>query len=286
MTPLIFGTSLVASLLILVPVGAKAEIPRRLTVSCSCVIGLLTGLIVRGISGITTLSWPAILGLEALGVCGLALSLVLWRFYRDPERTPSGDDSGIVSPADGKIIYVKRVESGSLCYSEKQGRKFSLKDFVGSDILSGEGFLIGVSLSFLDVHVNRAPMGGKVCLVQRIPGRFISLKRQEALLQNERALTVIDNGLFKVGVVQIASRLVRGIVPYVSQGSQIHRGDRIGVIRFGSQVDLFLPNVPGLHIVVGCGERVKAGESLIASVGVEMPVEAVESRSMRPESAA
>jgi phosphatidylserine decarboxylase len=281
-TPVILGSSLVLSLLILVPLGAKAEIPKRLMVPYSCVIGLLAGLTVRGITGITVVSWPVVLVLELLSVCGLAVFLLLWRFYRDPERVPPGDESGIVSPADGKIIYVKRVEKGSIPYSEKEGRKFSLTDFVRSDILPCEGVLIGFSLSFFDVHVNRAPMSGRICLMKHIAGRFISLKKQEALIQNERALTVIDNGLFKVAVIQIASRLVRQIVPYVSEGSEIRRGDRIGMIRFGSQVDLFLPSVPGLQVVVGCGERVKAGVSLIASVAVGQPVAALESRSTLP----
>lgn len=159
---------------------------------------------------------------------------------------------------------MKRVEQGSFAYSEKEGRTFSLTDFVGSDILPREGVLIGLSMNFFDVHVNRAPIDGRICLVRRIAGSFLSLKNKEALTQNERALTVIDNGLFKVGVVQIASRLVRKIVPYVSEGSVIRRGDRIGMIRFGSQVDLLLPSLSGLQVVVGCGERVQAGTSVIA----------------------
>jgi phosphatidylserine decarboxylase len=282
MTWAILGSSLVLSLLTLLPLGAKAELPKRLAVPSSCVIGLLAGLTVRGIIGIATVSWPEVFLLELLCVGGLAVAFGLWRFYRDPERVPPGDGRGIVSPADGMVIYVKRVEKGSIAYSEKQGRTFSLTDFVGSDILPREGVLIGLSMNFFDVHVNRAPIDGRICLVHRIPGSFISLKKQEALIQNERALTVIDNGLFKVGVVQIASHLVRKIVPYVSEGSEIRRGDRIGMIRFGSQVDLFLPSVPGLQVVGRCGERVKAGMSIVARIVVGEQEAALKSRSGLP----
>jgi phosphatidylserine decarboxylase len=285
MTWVILGSSLVLSLLTLLPLGAKAELPERLAVPSSCVIGLLAGLTVRGIIGVATVSWPEVFVLELSCVGGLAVAFGLWRFYRDPERVPPGDGSGIVSPADGRIIYVKRVEKGSIPYSEKEGQTFSLTDFVGSDILPREGVLIGLSMNFFDVHVNRAPIDGRICLVHRIPGSFISLKKQEALIQNERALTVIDNGLFKVGVVQIASHLVRKIVPYVSEGSEIRRGDRIGMIRFGSQVDLFLPSAPGLQIVGRCGERVRAGMSIVARIVVGEQEAALKSRSALPRRA-
>jgi phosphatidylserine decarboxylase len=282
MTWVILGSSLVLSLLTLLPLGAKAELPERLAVPSSCVIGLLAGLMVRGIIGIATVRWPEVLVLELSCVSSLAVAFGLWRFYRDPERVPPGDGTGIVSPADGKIIYVKRVEKGSIPFSEKEGRTLPLTDFVGSNILPHEGVLIGLSMNFFDVHVNRAPIGGRICLVHRIAGSFISLKKQDALFRNERALTVIDNGLFKVGVVQIASRLVRKIVLYISEGSEIRRGDRIGMIRFGSQVDIFLPSVSGLQVIVGCGERVRAGVSVIARVAVGEQVPAVESRSVPP----
>jgi phosphatidylserine decarboxylase len=279
MTLAILGSSLVLSLLVFLFLGDRAEIPRRLTVLPSLVIGLLGGVVVRGIVGIVTVSWLGVLVLELACVGGLALCLMLWRFYRDPERVPPGDAGGIVSPADGKIIYVRKVEAGTVPYSEKEGRRISLTDFVRSDVLSREGVLIGLSLNFLDVHVNRAPVGGRICLIQHIAGKFLSLKEPEAPMQNERALTVIDNGVFKVGVVQIASRMVRQIVSYVTEGSEIRIGDRIGMIRFGSQVDLFLPNIPGLQVLVTCGDRVKAGTSTVARVAVGEPAALVESRS-------
>jgi len=145
-------------------------------------------------------------------------------------------------------------------------RNFPLKDFVQADVFPTGGYLVGISMNFLDVHVNRAPIDGKVSLIRHIQGGFTSLKKKEVVIQNERALTVIDNGHFKVGVVQIASRLVRKIVLFLREDHEIHRGERIGMIRFGSQVDLILPDLPYLRIEVGPGTEVKAGISVIARI--------------------
>jgi phosphatidylserine decarboxylase len=110
-------------------------------------------------------------------------------------------------------------------------------------------------------------MDGKVSVIRHIKGAFISLKRKEAVIQNARALTVIDNGHFKVGIVQIASRLVRKIVVYLREGNETRRGERMGMIRFGSQVDLILSDHPFLKIMVSPGEEVKAGVSIVARIG-------------------
>lgn len=91
------------------------------------------------------------------------------------------------------------------------------------------------------------------------------MKKKEAVIQNERLLTVIENGHFKMGIVQIASRLVRKIIPYLKQGSEVRSGQRIGAIRFGSQVDVILPDLPSLSIEVSPGEKVKAGISIVAT---------------------
>ncbi len=160
------------------------------------------------------------------------------------------------------------MEKGRIPFSEKNGKKFSLNDFVHCDVLPEGGHLIGIAMSYLDVHVNRAPIKGKISLLKHIKGFFISLKKKEAVIQNERVFSVIDNGFFKVGIVQIASRLVRKIVPYIRQGHEVQRGERIGMIRFGSQVDLILPDLPTFSVEVRPGQKVKAGISIVAkSIG-------------------
>ncbi len=195
----------------------------------------------------------------------IAGSLLLWRFYRDPERVTPADKNSILSPADGKIIYIKKTEDGKIPFTEKKGRTFSLHDFFQSDAFPSKGYLIGISMNFLDVHVTRAPMEGRIDLLKHIKGLFISLKMKEAVIQNERVLTVIDNGNFKVGVVQIASRLVRKIVPFIQEGYEVQRGQRIGMIRFGSQVDLYIPDLPSFFLKVNPGDTVKAGVSIVAT---------------------
>lgn len=264
-------SSLTLSLIILVPVGTKWEIPKKITVPGSLLIGILTGLIVGSIVGIYHFEFYQVFFLELILIAGLSGSCLLWRFYRDPERLPPKDRNAILSPADGKIIYLKRIEKGIIPYSEKKGGKFSLNDFTQSDVLPSEGYLIGIAMNFLNVHVNRAPIDGRVSLIRHIQGEFTSLKRKEAVIQNERVLTVIDNGHFKIGVVQIASRLVRKIVLYLREGHEVHRGERMGMIRFGSQVDLVLPSLPSLQMEVKPGDNVKAGVSIVAKIATRDP---------------
>jgi phosphatidylserine decarboxylase len=128
--------------------------------------------------------------------------------------------------------------------------------------------VIGIAMSFLDVHVNRAPISGRVAVLRRFPGLFGSLRRPEMLFENERATVVIERGDIQVAVVQIASRLVRRIVAYVEEGDDVAAGQRIGMIRFGSQVDLVLPLRDGLRVFAEPGDRVVAGETILATVGL------------------
>ena len=122
-------------------------------------------------------------------------------------------------------------------------------------------------MNILNIHVNRTPIAGKTLLRKRIAGRFISLRRQESEILNERVTTVIGNGIFNVGVVQIASRLVRKIISYVKEGDELQIGQRIGAIVFGSQVDVVIPELENLRIEVKPGDEVKAGVSVVARYG-------------------
>jgi len=259
-----FISGLGLSFITLVPLAIKWELQKRVCVPAALLIGLLSALAANWLRAFLPLAFYQGLMLQVFVIGATSVSLLLWRFHRDPERIPPEDHNAIVSPADGRVIYVKKIEDGEIPFSEKKGRKFSLGDFVHSKVFSNEGYLIGIMMSYLDVHVNRAPIGGKISLLKHIKGLFISLKKKEAVVQNERVFSVIDNGLFKVGIVQIASRLVRKIVPYVREGQEIQRGERIGMIRFGSQVDLILPDLPSLHITISTGEEVKAGISILA----------------------
>ncbi len=122
-------------------------------------------------------------------------------------------------------------------------------------------------MNILNVHVNRAPIEGKITLCKRTKGRFMSLRKQESEILNERVTTVISNGTFSVGVIQISSRLVRKIVSYFKKGDRLKIGQRLGAIVFGSQVDVVIPELNNLEIEVNPGEKVKAGISVIARYG-------------------
>jgi len=255
----------ILSIAILVPLGMKWELDKKVILPSSVIIGIFSGASVAIFTLFWQLNYFIMVMVQIFIIISASGSLLLWRFFRDPEREPPQDQNGILSPADGQIIYIKRIEAGEIPISEKKGRSIPLNDFVQSDLLSEQGTLIGIAMNFLDVHVNRAPLDGRIRLLKHIKGFFLSLKRKEAVVQNERVLTVIDNGNYKIGIVQIASRLVRKIIPYVQEGHEVRRGQRIGTIRFGSQVDLYLPDLPSLRIRVNQDEKVKAGLSVIAT---------------------
>ena len=260
----IFISGIVLSLITLLPLGIKWELEKKIIIPAAFFVGMMSWVLAKGTIVFWNLTFYQLLMFQVLVIAVTSISLLLWRFYRDPERVPPQDDNIILSPADGKIIYVKKIEDGKIPLSEKRGRKFPLSDFIQADVLESGGHLIGITMNYLDVHVNRAPIGGKIVLIKHIKGLFVSLKKKEAVIQNERMLTVIQNRHFKVGIVQIASRLVRKIIPYLREGNDVRSGQRIGAIRFGSQVDLILPELPSLSIEVTPGEKVKAGISIMA----------------------
>ncbi len=168
--------------------------------------------------------------LSGLSIIGLLLTLFFLVFFRDPERTPAGDEDDAVSPADGRVI-------------SKNERT------------------IGIFMNVHNVHVNRAPLSGTVMEIDYEPGGYIPASNKDSDV-NERNHVKIktDNG--NIELTQIAGVLIRRIVSYISEGSQVKRGERIGMIRFGSRVDVIIPEV--YTYTVNVGDKVKAGESIIA----------------------
>jgi phosphatidylserine decarboxylase len=235
---------------------------------------LATTAVVAGVA-LGLVGRPAGAGAIVIAACAAAISLaaaaafVLYRFYRDPERSAPEGEGAIVSPADGEVVYVQRSHAGELPVATKQGRPHTLLELARTSLEFEDATVIGIAMSFLDVHVNRAPIPGRVTFQRQFRGTFGSLRRPEMIYENERATTVIERDGLQVAVVQIASRLVRQIVAYVGEGENVRRGHRIGVIRFGSQVDLILPTRPDLAVYVVRGDRVRAGESIVAAVGLE-----------------
>jgi len=175
----------------------------------------------------------------AVGVLG---ALFLAWFFRNPRRIPPEGDQFLVSPADGKVVEI------DACMEER--------------FLQTEMTRVGIFMSPVDVHVNRMPCAGKVGAIHYFPGRYLMAYHPKASSENEHQVMVIesDRGM-KLLVVQIAGFLARRIEGWVGSGDHLARGERFGLIRLGSKVDLYLP--PSVQVRVRVGERVRAGESVV-----------------------
>lgn len=175
----------------------------------------------------------------------LALTLFVAWFFRNPERTPPGNPRQLASPADGKVIRIEEV-------SEEGGpRPPRVK--------------VSIFMNVFNVHVNRVPCAGEVISIRYTAGRFLSANLDKASLLNERNTVVVrtDDGR-EVTIVQIAGLIARRIVCWVNEGMKVGRGDRFGLIRFGSRVELFLP--AGSSLLVKKGDTVRAGETPIGEL--------------------
>jgi len=181
------------------------------------------------------------LGWKNTGIAALVLTLFVLFFFRDPERTLPEGTGAVVSPADGKVIVIK--------------------DVFEPDYLKQEVKQISIFLSVFNVHVNRSPIAGTVEAVKYNPGKFHVASVDKASLDNEQTAMVIANGKDRILVKQIAGLIARRIVCYAKPGDRIGAGERYGLIRFGSRVDLFLPKTAELKVRVG--DRVKGARDVI-----------------------
>ena len=228
---------------------------------------------------------PGIAAAGLTAALAAAAAYLFWRriwFYRNPPRiAPSGN--GVVSAADGTVVYVRKVEPGEPVISIKKGLAAKLSDILHEDECFPK-LVVGVFMSPFDVHYNRAPISGTVEFIRHHPGRgpnlhmgpmhWRVLRRREPyyegaehIVQNERTVTKI-NGAFEdtalpCYVVQIAAKTVAGIDSYVKSGEAVERGAIFGMIRVGSQVDVVLPWREGMNVRVRPGDRVRAGETLL-----------------------
>lgn len=197
--------------------------------------------------------------------------LVLWfllffyRFFRNPVRVIPGGQNDIVSPADGRVIYIKELESNQIPVTIKKKRVAHISEITKTDILEQPCYLIGIAMTLFDVHYNRAPIDGKVIMVKHTPGTSIGLNTPESTLTNERNTTVFEreDGV-KAGVVQIAARGVNRCIVMSKEGEVLNRGQIFGKIRWGSQADLIIPR--NCEIMVREGEQVHAGSTIVAKI--------------------
>jgi phosphatidylserine decarboxylase len=194
---------------------------------------------------------------------GFYIGIILFLFYRDPERIPAQDPDAVLSPADGTVIYIKEIARGSIPSAIKKGAANLLDELSETVLIDETLWQIGIAMMFTDVHVNRSPIGGRVKMIKHRPGKFLSLRKTAAMDVNERQTIVIENDRTTVGLVQIASRLVRRIEGYIREGDNIQAACRIGMIKFGSQVDLFIPKAKVGDIMVKEGLYLYAGQTVV-----------------------
>lgn len=190
--------------------------------------------------------------------------IVQIRFWRSPKRKLTAEDEQIVSPADGNIIYINKITKDDKFISIKNGKISNLSEITDTDMISKPCWQIGINMTPFDVHKNCSPIDGNILLSKHIDGKFHSLKEFKSMVENERHTYVIKNNKISVGVVQIASKLVRRIDSYVDEGQEIGKGDWVGMIRFGSQVDVFLPI--DTKISVSEKQQIYAKKTIIAEL--------------------
>jgi phosphatidylserine decarboxylase len=184
-------------------------------------------------------------GLTAMGIVSLGLTCFVTWFFRDPERVPPEGENLLVSPADGKVIIVQRLAESE--YLEEPCQKVS------------------IFMNVFNVHVNRIPFSGVVEHVQYTPGKFINASFDKASVHNERNALVVktDKGQ-RFAFVQIAGLVARRIVNCVGMGERVQKGERYGMIQFGSRLDLYLPLA--FEVKVEVGDKTSAGTTIIGEM--------------------
>ena len=191
-----------------------------------------------GLGAVATLLWLLTQSVALTALAVLVAIFFLW-FFRDPERTVPTGPGEIVSPGDGVVTEVDWLETAS-----------------------GSRLRMSIFLNVFDVHVNRAPVAGTVKVVEHREGSFLNAMKPESVVMNEQTLVVIDAGGYEVSYKQIAGLLARRIVCAVKVGDRLERGQRVGLIKFGSRVDVLMPAeaVPK----VKAGSRVRGGSTIVA----------------------
>lgn len=195
-------------------------------------IGVSVGLAL--VAGYTVTPW---LALPFLGFAAFFLF-----FFRDPERTPAADSNVVVSPADGRVLVAGPAVPGAAP--------------------AGEWQQISIFLSPMNVHVNRVPVSGRVTKVSYVPGKYLPAYAHDAATANERSEIWIDHNGQSIVARQIVGMLARRVVCRLTEGATVTAGERYGVMKFGSRMDIFLP--PTAEITVEVGAAVRAAESVIA----------------------
>jgi len=203
---------------------------------------LISALVAVGAFGlaVSRRSWPLWLGAFLLTFFALWVAY----FFRDPERTGERGERIVIAPADGKVIQIASVDEPTFIH--------------------GRAIRISIFMNVFNVHVNRYPVSGTIRYVHQQAGKFVNAAADAASLENEQVSLGIEAGSQPVLVRQIAGLIARRIVTYGHEGDHVRQGDRMGLIRFGSRVDVFVPD--GTPIRVKLGEVTYAGVSVLAEL--------------------
>lgn len=185
-----------------------------------------------------------LLRLEILSLITLVISFLVLNFFRDPERVVPTDKNLIISPADGVIVDISNTDNTPLQKTET--------------------LRISIFMNIFNVHVNRIPFDGEVVAIEYYPGVFIPADKYEAMFKNERNALLLKTDNILITVVQVAGLLARRIVCWTEVGDMLTRGQRFGLIQFGSRVDVYLPK--NVKILVEKKQKVIAGETAIARI--------------------
>jgi phosphatidylserine decarboxylase len=193
-----------------------------------------------GLGAVAAVLWYLAMPLVLIALPIVLAAFFLW-FFRDPNRVVPQEPGQIVSPADGLVTEAEWIET-----------------------TSGNRLRLSIFLTVFDVHVNRSPVSGTVKVVELRAGQFLNAMKPESVLHNEQTLIVIDAGEYSVSFKQIAGLLARRIVCTVKAGDRVERGQRVGLIKFGSRVDVLLPAEAELKVKTG--SRVRGGSTVLAVV--------------------
>lgn len=218
------------------------------------------------IAGGISLIFLLLLDWALIGWPMLALTGGIFAFFRDPERVVPQSENLIISPADGIVSQISRIDPPA--------------ELVGDDgsghigLTPGPVTRVSIFMSVFDVHINRTPVTGVVRRLVYMPGKFMNADLDKASEENERQHILIERGDgLQIGFTQIAGLVARRIVPFVKPGDTVAAGQRIGLIRFGSRVDVYLPE--GTDPKVLLGQKTVAGETVLAEIGQQKLIEGV-----------
>jgi phosphatidylserine decarboxylase len=189
----------------------------------------------------------------------ILVGLTIWvaAFFRDPIRTTPRSEKYIIAPADGLITMIAKVPPPP--------------ELRGPDLLAdGDYTRVSIFMSVFDVHINRSPIAGRIKRIAYVPGKFVNADLDKASEDNERQHFLVEgNDGLKIGFTQIAGLVARRILAFVREGDSIEAGQRVGLIRFGSRVDVYLPAGVAPRVILG--QRSIAGETILGIIGLDVP---------------